>query len=160
VKAGQNLLRVLLVGGTDEMPDQPNAPPRDDEFDRSPGMVLKDMIGGGVSLPWNLALCALIGLSLLFTRITIGAEAGMANADHLIGSMVLTVVSIASAEVARPLRFVNVLLGAALFVTPFVYEAELMATLTSFASGAALIAFSMRRGAIRERYGNWSRFLV
>jgi hypothetical protein len=159
-KAGQNWLRVLLVGGTEEIPDRRHAPPLDDEFDRSPRAVFKDMVGGGVSLPWNLALCALIGLSLLFTRITLGAEGGMANADHLIGSLVLTVVSVASAEVARPVRFANVLLGAALLVTPFVYEVDLIATATSVASGVALIGLSIRRGAIRGRYGNWSRLLV
>jgi hypothetical protein len=84
----------------------------------------------------------------------------MAGADHLIGSLVLTVVSIAAAEVARPARFLIVLLGAALLITPFLYEADLVATVASLASGAALIAFSLRRGPIRNPYGDWSRLLV
>ncbi len=42
----------------------------------------------------------------------------MANSDHLIGSLVLTVISLAAAEVARPLRFLNILLGLALFCHP------------------------------------------
>ena len=134
VKAGRNWLRVLLVGDTDEMQEARGAEPIADEFDRSPGAVIKDMVGGGVSLPWNLALSALIGLWLLFTRVTLGAEGGMANADHLIGSLVLTVVSVAAAEVARPVRYLNVLLGAALFVTPFVYGADLVATVASIAA--------------------------
>lgn len=160
VKAGQNWLRVLLVGGTDEMADPRNIQPLKDEFDRSPSTVFKDMIGDGVSLPWNLALSAVVGLSLLFTRVTLGAEGGLANADHLIGSLVLTVVSIAAAEVARPVRYINVLLGAALFVTPFMYDANAVATVASIVSGAALIALSIRRGPILDRYGNWSRLLV
>jgi hypothetical protein len=131
-----------------------------DEFARSPRAILKEMFGGGVSLPWNLVISALIGLSLLFTRITLGADGSLANAHHLIGSLVLTVVSIAAAEVARPVRYVNVLLGAALLAVPLVYETDSVGTAASVISGAALIALSFRRGAIRERYGNWSRVLV
>jgi nucleoside-diphosphate-sugar epimerase len=160
VKAGQNWLRLLLVGGTDEVPDSPDTQPPEGEFDRSPTAILRDAVRGGVSLPWNLALSAVIGLSLLFTRITLGSEGGLANADHVIGSLVLTVVSIAAAEVARPVRYVNALLGAALFVTPFMYDADVVATTASIASGAALIALSLRRGPIRGRYGAWNRLLV
>ena len=111
-------------------------------------------------LPWNWPLSAIIGISLLFTRVTLGAEGGMANADHVIGSLVLTVVSVASAEVARPVRYANVALGAALFVTPFLYDVSLAATIASISSGAALIVLSIRRGVIRGQYGNWNRLLV
>jgi hypothetical protein len=84
----------------------------------------------------------------------------MANSDHLIGSLVLTVISLAAAEVARPLRFLNIPLGLTLFATPFIYGASMTATITSVACGAALIALSIRRGPIRERYGSWSRVVV
>ena len=49
--------------------------------------------------------------------------------------------------------------GAALLVVPFVRH-KLVGTVARVISGAALIALSFRRGAIRERYGNWSRLLV
>ena len=156
INAGQNWLRVLLVGGTDEAPDAGSTRPPSDEFDRAPGAVLKEMFVGGVGLPWNLAISALIGVSLLFTRLTVGADGSLANAHHLIGSLVLTVVSVAAAEVARPVRYVNVLLGMALLIVPFVYQTDVVAMIASFISGAALIGLSFRRGAIRERYGNWN----
>lgn len=155
-KAGKSWLRVLMFGDTDDG----EWAKRRDEFDRSPGAVVKEMVSGGVSLPWNLALAALIGLSLLFTRITFGAEGGMANADHLIGSLVLTVISVAAAEVARPIRFLLVPLGAALFVTPFLAEANTVQTAAGVAAGVLLIALSVRRGIIRERYGRWSRLIA
>jgi hypothetical protein len=91
----------------------------------------------------------------MFTRLTLGAEGGMANADHLIGALVITVCAIACAEVARPARFLNVVLGAALFITPFVSEADAVQTVASFACGAALIALSLRRGRIEGRYAGW-----
>ena len=84
----------------------------------------------------------------------------MANSDHLIGSLVLTVISLAAAEVARPLRFLNIPLGFALSATPFIYGASLTATVASVACGAALVALSIRRGPIREKYGSWSRLVV
>jgi nucleoside-diphosphate-sugar epimerase len=160
INAGQNWLRVLLVGGTDDMMDASNTPVPRDEFDRSLRAIFMEMFGGGVTFPWTLAVSALIGLSLLFTRITIGSDDGLANVHHVIGALVLTVVSIAAAEVARPARYVNVLLGAALIAIPFFYETDLAGAIASVIAGAALIGLSFRRGEIRERYGNWNRLLV
>ena len=122
--------------------------------------MIKNLVGGGVSLPWNLALAALIGSSLLFTRITLGADGNMAHAHHVIGSLVLTVVSIAAAEVVRPMRYLNMVLGASLMAAPFIFTAGIAATIASVVMGAGLIAFSVRRGPIRERYGNWDRVII
>ncbi len=158
-KAGQNWLRVLFVGDTDEMRETQNAEHITDEFDQSPRAVIKNMIGGGVSLPWNLALAALIGLSLLFTRITLGADGSLANAHHVIGSLVLTVVSIAAAEVARPVRYLGVPLGALLMAAPFLFGTSILATVVSMVLGAALIVLSLPRGAIDNRYGAWDRLI-
>ena len=80
-------------------------------------------LGGGVSLPWQPAMAALIGLSLLFTRITLGTDGNLAHAHHVIGSLVLTVVSISAAEVARPVRYLNMVLGAGLMAAPFMFAA-------------------------------------
>ena len=148
------------MGDTDEVPKTRSVEANTDEFDQSPRIVIKNMIGGGVSLPWNLALAALIGLSLLFTRITLEVDGNMAHAHHVIGSLVLTVVSIAAAEVARPVRYLNILLGAALMAAPFMFAAGITATIASVALGLGLIALSMRRGPIRERYGNWDRLII
>lgn len=155
-EAGRNWLRVLLFGDTDQVPESGAEQPFQDEFDRPPGAVLKSMIGGGVSLPWGLALSALIGLFLLFTRLTLGAEGNMADADHVIGALVLTVISIAAAEVARRARYLNLLLGGALVITPFVCEATLIGIFARIGAGTALMLLSFHRGHIRERYGNWS----
>ncbi len=155
VRAGRNWLRIFFVGDTDEG----EAKTHNDGFERSPGAVVKDMVGGGVSLPWNLGLAAAIGLWLLFTRMTFASSGGMANADHVIGALALTVISLAAAEVARTVRYLLMPLGAALLVTPFIYGATMAATANSLICGAGLIALSFRRGPIRERYGGWSRLI-
>jgi hypothetical protein len=156
VKAGKSWLRVVLFGDSDEGRDE--APP--DEFGQGPGRFVAEMWSGGVNLPWNLGLAALVGLWLMFTRLTLGANGSMANADHLVGALALTVISLAAAEVARPLRFLLVPLGAALLVTPFVFEASTTQLAASIACGIALIALSLRRGPIRGRYGAWQGWIV
>jgi hypothetical protein len=155
-RAGQGLTRIFFVGDTDE--GGPDA--ASDDFEQRPGGIVNEMLSGGVGLPWNLIACMVIGVWLMFTRITLGSEGGMANADHLLGSLVLTVTVSALAEVARPLRFLNMALGTALLITPFAYGAGWLATVASLLCGAALIALSVRRGRIRNRYGSWSRLIV
>ncbi len=156
VKAGRSWLRVLLFGDTDEG----QAGALADEFDARPTAVLREMWTGGVSLPWNLAAAAVVGLWLMLTRLTLGTESGMANADHVIGALALTVISLAAAEMARPLRFLLIPLGGALLITPLVYEANAIQTIAGIACGLALVALSLRRGAIGERYGEWQRMIV
>jgi hypothetical protein len=159
VKADQNWLRVLFNGRTDEMRETQNAEP-DDELDQSAGAVIKNMAGGGVSMLWNLWLAAFIGLSVLFTRVTLGADGSLANAHHVIGSLVVTVASIAPAEVARPVRLLNIPLGAVLMAAPFMFSASTVASVVSMLLGAAVVVLSIRRGSIRERYGNWNRLII
>ena len=96
----------------------------------------------------------------MFTRVTLDASGGMANVDHLVGSLVVTASVIACAEVARSVRFVNVLLGAALLVTPFVYAADALQLTASIACGLALVALALPRGVVRGRYAGWNRYIV
>ena len=77
-----------------------------------------------------------------------------------LGALVLTVVSIAAAEVARPVRWLNLPLGAGLMVTPFMFDGDTAAMLVSLVAGAPLMALSIRRGSIQERYGAWDRVIA
>ena len=72
----------------------------------------------------------------------------------------LTVVSIAAADVARPVRALNALLGVCLMATAFIFDGDSMTTAITLGAGLALVLFSIRRGPIQERYGNWNRLLV
>ena len=162
VQAGRNGLAVFFRGDTDTMPAGSGGTGivDDDEFSQRPGAVLRNMMAGGVNLPWNLGLAALLGLALLFTRLWPGVEGNLAHAHHVIGSLVLTVVSIAAAEVARPIRWLNLLLGAGLMASPFVFAGDMTALLVSVVAGAALMALSFRRGPVREHYGSWDRVIA
>ena len=161
-RVGQNWLRVIFAGDTDETGKKAEgrASALADEFARPPSAVVKDMLTGGVGLPWNLALSALIGLWLLFTRLTFGTTGTMADADHVIGFLVLTTLSIAAAEATRAARYLNVPIGAALLVTPFLFDADTSAMINSIVCGIALIALSLRCGPIRQRYGTWQPWIA
>ena len=156
VATGRSWLRVFLFGDRDEGGEME----AEDELAAPAGKLLRDMWTGGVSLPWNLAAAAAIGLWLLFTRLSLGADGTMANADHLIGSLALTFISLAAAEVARALRLLLVPLGLALFATPFLYGADSAQVISSAACGLGLILLSLRRGPIRARYGAWEKLIV
>jgi uncharacterized membrane protein len=117
---------------------------------------------GGVSLPWTLVASAAIGIGLMFTRLAFGTEPPMADSDHLVGALVVTVAVSALAEVARLLRFVNVAFGAWLIVVPWwLAGASAMAAAVSVAAGVALIAFSLPRGTRSgDHYGSWDRWVL
>jgi nucleoside-diphosphate-sugar epimerase len=155
-KAGRSWLRVFLFGDIDEGKSDAGS----DEFDARPGTVFRAMWTGGVSLPWNFAAAAAIGLWLMFTRIALGTEGGMANVDHLIGALALTVISLAAAEVARPLRYLLIPLGIALLISPFLNDADAPRTIAGIACGIGLILLSFRRGRIDQRYAAWQRLIV
>jgi len=156
MRAGQNGLHVLLFGDTDAGEDEKTAPL---ELDRSARELLREAVTGGVRLPWNLVAVAAIALSLLFTRLTLGTDGGLAHTHHLIGALVLTVVSIAAAEVARPARFLSVPLGLVLVVAPLVYEADAATLLVTIAAGIAIAGLSVPRGGrLVARYGEWTRW--
>lgn len=157
-KAGQNWFRVLLRGDTDEYDGARMADKTIDEFDRPPLSVLNDIFGGGVNLPWNLAAAAMIGVILLFSRMMID-NVQVANAHHVIGCLVLAVVSVAAAEVARMLRYLVGLLGIALCTIPFLYSGDMPTILVSVVLGVLLGFLCIRRGLVRETYGTW-RFMT
>ncbi|MGH8593062.1 MAG: SPW repeat domain-containing protein [Gammaproteobacteria bacterium] len=77
---------------------------------------------GGVSLPWNLLLSALVGVWLMGTRLVFDTQAPMAHSDHLLGALVITVSITALAEVARAVRFINALFGICLMGAPWMLE--------------------------------------
>ena len=161
MQAGRNGLTVFFRGDTDTMPVGPQgALTAAEEFDQPPGAVLRSMMAGGVNLPWNLGLSALIGLALLLTRLWPGVEGNLAHAHHVVGSLVLTVVSIAAAEVARPARWVNLLLGAGLMASPFLFSGDTTALIVSAVAGVALMVLSVRRGPVRSHYGSWDRIIA
>jgi len=148
-RAGSGALRALLFGDTDE-----GAPAREPPaFERAPLQIVRDMVVGGVGLPWNLALTVLLGAWLMLSRLALGAGGDLAHAHHLVGSLAITVAVIACAEVARPVRWLGVPLGLGLVIASFTYADGGWVLAASAACGVALAALAVPRGRLRNRYG-------
>ncbi len=115
----------------------------------------------GNTLPWTLLASVAIGVWLMFSRATFGNQEPLANADHLVGALVVTVAVIAMAEVARPLRFINLIFGVFLIVAPWIVGEGPVAALSNAIAGALLLALSLPRGKrSTARYGSWDRFVI
>ncbi len=114
----------------------------------------------GVNVPWNLLLLCLLSVWLMFTRLTFGTAGAMANSDHLMGSLLLTVTVLAMAEVARSLRFLNLPIGLWLVAAPwFLDGGSTASTVGSLIVGVLVIGLSLPKGPIRHRFGGWNRII-
>lgn len=155
-REGQSLWQVFWHGGVVKGGAEKQGPP----LETSPRQVVQAM-ARGVNIPWSLLLSALLGVWLMFTRLIFGTSGDAANSDHLVGSLVVTVAVIAMAEVARPLRFTNILLGVWLIIAPWVMDgASTIASWASVAVGVVLIVLSLPKGKVQEQYGGWNRFII
>lgn len=126
-----------------------------------PAAFCRDTTWGG-TLPWTLAACSAIGAALMLTRVLFGTAGAMANSDHVVCALVITVSIVAAAEVARTLRIANAALGSWLLAAPWLHEGhDAAGRIASVAAGAALVALSLpreRRSA--EHCAGWDRFII
>ncbi|UTF61731.1 vitamin K epoxide reductase family protein [Gilvimarinus sp. DA14] len=154
-KAGRPVLKIFFTGDTDDG----KTDLLQDDFARPPGVVLKDMFAGGVTLPWSMLAAIAIGIWLMFTRLTLGAEGAVANWDHIIGSLVITVAVCVFAEVARPVRWLLVPLGLLLPAALLVSGAPLVSLVNAGVCGAILVGLSCVKLSVKGDYGSWSKYL-
>lgn len=155
-KKGRPVLWVLFRGDTDDGPDERI----EDDFTQPPGQILRQMVTGGMTFSWTLLVSAALGVWLMFTRLTLGTNGALADADHLIGALVITVSVAALAEPIRPVRLLNLCLGLAIALMPFIVEATLVQMAADIVVGLAIAALSIPRGTICHRFGDWSRHLI
>ncbi|MGH7464575.1 MAG: SPW repeat domain-containing protein, partial [Longimicrobiales bacterium] len=154
---GKPLWRTFWMGGTVE---------GGDEDARSPSLTapLTETVPAavwGVTVPWPLLVSALLGIWVLGSPDLLGTEGPVANSSHIAGALVTTVAVTAMAEVGRALRFVNIPLAAWIAIAPWLLgDATTAGRWSGLLVGIMLIALSIPRGAVRERYGGWQRYVV
>jgi len=148
-REGKSLWRTFWLGGTIEGESADKLTP----FDWSRPF---EMFQTWAVSNWNLLLSAGLGVWLMFAPAVFGTTGRAADSDHLFGALVVTFAVIAMAEVARVVRFINILFGAWLVAAPFILNGfTTISPFSDLAAGAALILLSFPRGKIRGRYGNW-----
>ncbi|MGH2399495.1 MAG: vitamin K epoxide reductase family protein [bacterium] len=113
------------------------------------------------NVPWNLILCAALGVWLMSAPAVLGTTGAAADVNHLAGALVVTWAVIAFGEVVRPIRLLNVLMGVAIAGAPWILAGDTdMSRWNDVLVGGALTILSLPRGRIEERFGGWNRYLV
>lgn len=155
-KEGKPLVRTFFKGGAASRGEID-----DTDYMTDAGSIWANTVRG-VTFPWTLIASTALGAWLMLSRITLGSEGAMANSDHVVGALVITVAIIATAEVARALRFINAAFGAWLVAAPFLLAgASSAGTVASVVAGLLLIGLSLPQGKRSgEHYAGWDRFVV
>ncbi len=156
-RAGKPFWRTFWKGGSIDGggPDR-----RSPDFGASASAVGPAMTWG-VTLPWPLAVSTALGIWLMIAPSLLGTIGTAADSDHLVGALVVTFSVIAWAEVTRAARWFNALFSVWLLAAPwFLVGGTLTATLNDLVVGLLLLIMSLPRGAIRERYASWNRYIV
>ncbi len=129
-----------------------------DNFAAPAGTVLREMLLSGISVPWTLMLSTALGIALMCTRLLFGTAGLAAHNDHVVGALVVTFSIMAWGDVARPLRFINIVFGAWLAVAPSLLDGYTGAgAAASVLAGLALIGLAFPMGRIATRMGAWDR---
>src|SRR3546814_5621076 len=75
--------------------------------------------------------CALpisvLGAFLMCTPLILGTQPPLYFSDHILGCIVILVAVTAMAEVVRPVRFLNVIVGAGVAMAPFLFDGATLA---------------------------------
>jgi hypothetical protein len=155
-RAGKPLWRTFWVGDTmaggapDDRTARYGAPPRE----------LVRAAVWGVSVPWTLLASVGLGLWVMFSPAIFGNSGPAANSDHVAGALLVTIAAISTAEVIRAFRFLNLLVAAWLILAPFVLAGFTgSGRVNDIAVAVALVALTLPRGPVRERYAGWDRFI-
>jgi SPW repeat len=106
------------------------------------------------SRSFQLFSCVL-GVWLMFSRMIFGTEGALADSDHLAGALIITMAVCAMDEVARPLRFLNLLIGLWLIGAPWLLTGGMSgATWNDVVAGLLVVCLSLPRGSrSTEHYG-------
>jgi uncharacterized membrane protein len=112
------------------------------------------------NVPWTLLLSAALGVWLMAAPAVLGVTEAAADSNHLAGALVVTWAVIAFGEVARPVRLLNMPIGLWIAISPWVLSGATGASRwVDVFVGLLLVALSIPRGHIEERFGGWNRFL-
>lgn len=149
---GKPLWYVLLHGDTMDG----GSADYSDNFEAPAGVVVREMLLSGISVPWTLMLSTAIGIALMCTRLLFDTSGLAAHNDHVVGALVVTFSITAWGEAARPIRFINTGFGGWLVVAPSVFDGYSgLGAAASIVFGLALIGLALPMGRVASRMGAW-----
>lgn len=113
----------------------------------------------GVTVPVGLLLATLAGVWLLFAPELLPTTQPLANSNHLSGALAASIAVIVMAEPIRIGRFLNLPVGAWIALSPLLLGGDAVDIVNNVVVGLAVAALSVPRGSIRERFGDWQRYV-
>ena len=156
-REGRSLWRTFWVGGTMSGGTPDTRTPRYG----APMTAMFTPATWGLTLPWTLIASGVIGAYVMASPALLGSTPPAAHSAQVAGALVVTIAVIATAEVARALRFVNVLLGAWIAASGWLLSGATTASqFSGLTTGLLILALSWPRGPIRERYGTWQSWIL
>ena len=106
---------------------------------------------------WAQIINIIIGLFLMFAPSIWLFDKPTSDHHYIVGPLIITNAIIALWEFNRAIRWLNVLIGAWLLVSPFILGSKGIVAGIDIASGILLVLFSLFKGAVQKRYGGgWS----
>lgn len=110
--------------------------------------------------PWNLVIIMLAGLCVMAAPEVIGYNGTMADFHHVTGALVVTFAIITMSEVARILRYINILFGIWLIASPWIFGTENdLSKWIGMGSGLIIILFCFRRGKVVDQRGDYDEYI-
>jgi uncharacterized membrane protein len=153
-KANKGLLKTFFHGG-----DLPFTKDEEEiKLSEAPFLKIGKNALQGLGFTWNLLLCSLIGIFLMLSPYLFSLDGRIKDIDHFVGSLVVVISILSFAEVIRAARFINMLFGAFLIVTSFLYSTNYLALLHIILA-TLLIFLSIFKGKIKEQYGSFEKFI-
>lgn len=161
---GGSLWKIFWLGGSSEgCTGEDDAPPML-EFPERPAMLCKASVWG-MSCPWTLGLTTLLGVVLMLcpTWFDVSIETSAADVGHLGGALIVTVSVICMGEVVRIGRYLNGLLalfvGVGAWLTSGLTGGPIGYAISCTVLAVAVFAFSLPRGRVDQRYGQWDAYI-
>lgn len=123
-------------------------------------LTAKEIFNDILIRPWNLFVITAIGIWIMSAPHILGYTGNMANSDNIVGALIVTFGVIAMSEVARMLRYINILFGLWLLVAPFIFSIEGSAVMwNGIITGALIMVFCFPKGKIKDKRGSFDKHI-
>ncbi|AUD05876.1 SPW repeat domain-containing protein [Spirosoma pollinicola] len=101
-----------------------------------------------------------IGIGLMVLPAVWNLPKPVANHEHIVGPIIVSMAVISISESTRSVRYVNMLVGLWLLIAPWILHHQgTHLVLTEMSCGLLLIGLSLIRGTIKNRFGGGWRSL-
>lgn len=160
-RKGEKFWSVFWKGGKPAEMNKDERTPELMELPMKFGKVFNASIWG-MSAPWTLIISALLGIGLVALPDSMGVpiKASLADVNHLCGSLIVVFAIICMGEVVRAGRYVNVLLGLAVAILPWIFGENFSAIkIIDSMAGLVVAALAVPRGIKKEQYGLWDKYV-